>query len=371
MPTLKRWLDSGSHCLQSWETDFSSQTGAMQTGLLLGSNENIPAYRWWSRSLGRMVMVGNPKDALATEQRLSTGYGLLSHGGASRGNMFSGDATESMFTYSTLLKRPRATGPGFYVFLLSPYVLARLITRFVNEVIKEWWEQYQQRRRKDKIIVTARDWKYAFFRGFMGPILQDLTTYTVISDMLRGVPAVYALYAGYDDLAHFAGNTTPEAFEALHEADRYFARIEHAMPMAPRPYHIVILSDHGQTGGPTIWAAYGRKIEEVVRGLVSGDAKIYAELDTDEAYDNLNAVLSESVTGDTRTAGLVRQLLASKQKNGVVMAGPERDTDVDTEAVAKDDAVRRACFGLRRARLLHEGQRAHDRTSRSRPSTPI
>ena len=32
-----------------WETDFTSQTGAMQTGILMGSNEEIPAYRWWDR----------------------------------------------------------------------------------------------------------------------------------------------------------------------------------------------------------------------------------------------------------------------------------------------------------------------------------
>jgi hypothetical protein len=33
----------------------------------------------------------------------------------------------------------------------------------------------------------------------------------VISDVLRGLPAIYALYAGYDDVCHFAGKETPEA----------------------------------------------------------------------------------------------------------------------------------------------------------------
>ena len=58
--------------------------------------------------------------------------------------------------------------------------------------------------------MSARNPAYAFLRGFMGPMLQDLTTYTVISDMMRGLPAMYALYAGYDDLGHFAGMQTPE-----------------------------------------------------------------------------------------------------------------------------------------------------------------
>jgi hypothetical protein len=36
--------------LAEWETDLSSQTGASQAGILLGSNEDIPAFRGWRRS---------------------------------------------------------------------------------------------------------------------------------------------------------------------------------------------------------------------------------------------------------------------------------------------------------------------------------
>ena len=35
--------------LTGWETDFSAQTGAMQMGILIGNNDEIPAYRWWDR----------------------------------------------------------------------------------------------------------------------------------------------------------------------------------------------------------------------------------------------------------------------------------------------------------------------------------
>ena len=36
-----------------WETDLSSQTGASQAGILLGSNEDIPAFRWVEKETGR------------------------------------------------------------------------------------------------------------------------------------------------------------------------------------------------------------------------------------------------------------------------------------------------------------------------------
>lgn len=345
MPTLKKWLDSGSHKLMQWETDFTSQTGAMQTGILMGNNDEIPAYRWWDRSVGKMIMSGNPQDAVKIEARLSSGKGLLSDGGASRGNMFSGDATESLFTMSVVTNRKRGRGPGFYTYLFNPFIVARLITRFIIEVIKEWFEAAQQRGRHkrgsadDKYIVSARNPAYAGLRAFMGPMLQDLTTYTVISDVLRGVPAIYALYAGYDDLAHFAGMSSPEAFESLHETDRYFARIERALPDAPRPYHVIVLSDHGQSLGPTFKGAYGVSLEELVKGLVSGDAKIFAALDTNEAWDNLNAVLSDSTQDNTRTAGVIKRALASKTQDGAVAIGPDRDAkEADPEKHKLEDA---------------------------------
>jgi hypothetical protein len=339
MPTLKRWQASGSHTILGWETDFTAQTGAMQTGILMGSNDEIPAYRWWDREQGRIVMSGNPVDARQIEQRLSSGLGLLSEGGASRGNMFSGDATESMLTFGTLLDRSRGRGPGFYFYLFSTYVLARLVTRYFVEVVLELRQAWQQRQRKDKYIIKQRNIGYAFFRGVMGPITQDLVTYTVISDVLRGLPAAYALYAGYDDVSHFAGMQTPDAFGMLTEIDHYFARIEKALQHAPRPYHIVVLSDHGQSEGPTFLAAHGLELNDLVQSLLKGEGKVFADLDNNEAWDNINAFLSESVNDDTRTAAILRRALRSRMRDQAVMVGPARNAE---EADALENEVDKA-----------------------------
>ncbi|PWB54294.1 MAG: hypothetical protein C3F13_07100 [Anaerolineales bacterium] len=348
-PTMKRWVDQGSHKLISWETDSTSQTGAMQTGILLGSNWDVPAYRWWDRTQKKMVMSGKPKDAQSIEERLSTGIGLLTDGGASRGNMFSGDATESMLTFSTLRKREGDRGPGFYFYLFSPYVVARLFTRFTLEVIKELWQASAQRRRKDKYRVKRRNFAYSFLRGFMGPVLQDLVTYTVISDLLRGVPAIYALYAGYDDLNHFAGLQAPETFEALHEVDRYFARLEAALKSAPRPYHIIVLADHGQSQGPTFQVAHGQTLEQLVKVLIKNDNDVFYSDAHNDSWDNLNSVLSESANANTRTAGLMRKMLASRSHDGYVEVAQEGITTdkVETKAEnAKVVVMGSGCTGL-------------------------
>ena len=323
MPTLKRWLDSGSHRITSWETDFTSQTGAMQTGILLGNNNDVPAYRWWDRTTKRIVMSGDPRDAIALEGKLSSGRGLLSDGGASRGNMFSGDAAESLLTMSTVLNRNRGRGPGFYFYLFSPYVAARLITRFIVECLIEWKDAWLQKRRKDPYRVSARNLAYAFLRAFMGPLMQDLATYMVISDVLRGIPAIYALYAAYDDLSHFAGMNSPESFKSLHEIDRYFARIEKALTAAPRPYHLVVLSDHGQTLGYTMKNKFDVSLEDLVDALIKGEGEVYEAQKTHETWDKLGALLSESVQDNTRTADFLGRMLKSRRKGDAVEVGPQ------------------------------------------------
>ena len=49
---MGRWLAEDGYELAEWETDLSSQTGASQAGILLGSNEDIPAFRWVEKETG-------------------------------------------------------------------------------------------------------------------------------------------------------------------------------------------------------------------------------------------------------------------------------------------------------------------------------
>jgi hypothetical protein len=55
-PTMARWIVDDDYRLAEWEPDLSSQTGASQAGILLGSNEDIPAFRWVEKETGRMMV---------------------------------------------------------------------------------------------------------------------------------------------------------------------------------------------------------------------------------------------------------------------------------------------------------------------------
>ena len=85
----------GSHRLARWETDWSSQTGACQAGLLHGDNDDMPAFRWWEKDRGAAIVTNHPRDAVELERRHSNGRGLLFSDGASRANILSGDAPHS------------------------------------------------------------------------------------------------------------------------------------------------------------------------------------------------------------------------------------------------------------------------------------
>src|SRR6185437_4608545 len=126
-PTLARWVREGTHRLEGWETDWSSQTGACQAGLLHGSNEDMPAFRWWEKELGRAIVTNHPKDAAEIERRHSDGHGLLYEDGASRANILSGDAPHSMLTMSTVLDRdrPGRLGQDYFAYFASPYNVMR------------------------------------------------------------------------------------------------------------------------------------------------------------------------------------------------------------------------------------------------------
>ncbi|MBP7212871.1 MAG: alkaline phosphatase family protein [Anaerolineaceae bacterium] len=292
LPTVKKLLDSGKFKLEGWETDYSSQTGAIQSGILLGSNSEIPAYRWWDRENGKMMRSGSFKDAFEIEKAHSTDEGLLKDG-ASRGNMFSGDASETMLTVSTILDIGKRSGPGFYVYLLNPFIFGRLLSKFLYGVLREWAQNIAQRIRGDKFRVKSRNIFYAFTRAATCQVMQDVITFLVIGDVLRGLPAIYMTFPGYDDVAHYTGVDSRETFQTLEEMDRFFGRILRALEETPRPYKVVFLSDHGQTAGGTFENAWGLSFDKLVRNAVSHPVDIFTNLEVSEAWEKWQAALVE------------------------------------------------------------------------------
>ena len=92
--------------------------------------------------------------------------------------------------------------------------------------------------------------------------------------MYAGRPVTYTTFLAYDEVAHHSGIERPETLLTLRRVDRELGRIAAAAAEASRPYHLVVLSDHGQSQGATFLDRYGITLEQLVtrRGRGAGGA---------------------------------------------------------------------------------------------------
>ena len=281
-PNMARWLEEDTHRLAEWETDLSSQTGASQAGILLGSNHDIPAFRWVEKETGTLMTCSAPDDCARIERERASGNGLLVKGGSSRGNLLSGEAEEVILTVSRIEAEKRAN-PGYRAFFANGFNVTRALVLFGWEVILEWVSA-QRSKRRDVRPRGHRGGIYPFLRGAMCVIVRDLIVYGVLTDMMRGRPAVYATFSSYDEVAHHSGLERADTLEALRKLDQQFGRIDRARRYAPRPYAIVVLSDHGQTQGATFKQRNGYGLDDLVeRSLEDGTVEEIAGGDEQQA----------------------------------------------------------------------------------------
>ncbi|MDQ0790330.1 alkaline phosphatase family protein [Streptomyces sp. B3I8] len=259
-----------THRLIPWRTDWSSQTGASQLGILHGSNHDVPAFRWYEKDTGETVVANRPTSAAELQRRAveRTGHaGLLAVDGASRGNLFSGGAGEQALVLSIAIRRrgrENRSRAGYFAYFSDPANAVRTALSFVAEVCREIAESTRARLREQRPRV-GRGGLYPFIRAFATVVERDVVVASVMGDMLAGRTAVYADLVAYDEVAHHSGPHSRDARKVLARLDRALALIAHVAERAPRPYRIVVLSDHGQSPGETFQSRYGLGLGDLVR----------------------------------------------------------------------------------------------------------
>ncbi|MEU9986704.1 phage holin family protein [Streptomyces sp. NPDC048045] len=275
MPTVARWLSTGdgmrpTHRLTPWHTDWSSQTGASQLGILHGSTFDVPAFRWYEKDRGEVMVCNRPTSAAELQRRAveRTGDGgLLTVDGASRGNLFSGGAGEQALVLSIAARRrgrENRSRAGYFAYFCDPANAVRTALSFVAEVVRETGQSARARFRGRRPRVS-RGGLYPFVRAFATVVERDVVVAAVMGDLLAGRTAVYADLVAYDEVAHHSGPHSRDAEKVLARLDRSLALVEKAAEHAPRPYRIVVLSDHGQSPGETFRARYGLTLADLVR----------------------------------------------------------------------------------------------------------
>lgn len=335
-PNMKRWLDSGAYELTEWETDLSSQTSASQLGILHGTNENIPAFRWYDRKRKEIVASSNPDEVARLEKEHSDGNGLLRDDGASRGNLVSGDAPIVSVTASTMKDLSRLHMTDFYAYFVNPYNITRTILLMLWDIVLE--KRQFRRARKNKVVPIMdkhhRGGKYPLLRVFTTIIMRELNIYTLIGDMFSGVHSAYATFVGYDEVAHHSGVESIDALDILRKLDEQFARLESVAADSPRPYHLVVLSDHGQSGGQTFLQRYGYSLEDLVKQHVK-DRVVEAILQTNESWSHVNVVVNDIMNRDSKSGKAIRRFAKKNMVDGEVQLGIDEEA---LEAATEENA---------------------------------
>jgi hypothetical protein len=283
------------------------------------------------------------------ERRHSNGRGLLFSEGASRANIVSGDAPYSLLTMSTVLKRdrPGKIGADYFAYFANPYNTLRTGALVFREVASELWAAAQQRRH-DVQPRIKRSFGYAFVRAWGTIIQRDLQVEAVIADLYAGRPVAYTTFLAYDEVAHHSGIERSDALSTLRQVDRQIGRIAAAAKDAPRPYHFVVLSDHGQSQGATFLDRYGISLEELVRAAAgAGEEAVAHDGHPDEALGYLGASLSEAAAGDSAMSRTVGRATRRRSVDGEVRIGGTNGASATEQAELPEVVVMASgCLGL-------------------------
>ena len=317
--TMAGWLRDKTHTLSRWEATLPSMTSASQAGILHGSTDGIPAFRWYERDRQHLMVSSSPDDAAEIVRRLSNGEGLLSNNGVSICNLVTGDATRAYLTTAAIKDRSQGIGDSkaFAGFFLSPMGYLRSITMFVGEFIKET-VQARRTRRSGTRPQIHRGLKYAAMRAASNVLLRDVNTALILAEMYRGANVIYADFTDYDELAHQCGPERVESLQALDGVDATIGILEKAAAEAPRPYKFVVLSDHGQSLGATFKQRYGKSLGEVVRELMGGRATVFQPANQAEGSTFVNSLLSEVTRSRGVVPNVARAALARRTTDGAV-----------------------------------------------------
>jgi len=325
MPNMKKLIDKAGYEISRVDCGLPATTPACQAGILQGNNDNIPAFRWLNKETGKMLAGGQA--AAIIEPELSDGNGLL-RGGSSISNMFSGDADKSILTFSKILagtpedKRKRAR--DMYLLMRNPTFFMRVLVLFFGDVILEIWQGWQQRRKDVQPRLNRLHNGYPFMRSATTVFLRDIGAYLTILDIVRGVPAIYTLYAGYDEVAHHSGPRTTDALQTLRQIDRTLALIlKFVREKAPRPYEFILLSDHGQSFGPTFKQRYNISITDFVKEQLPQGTNAVATSGGDDGSYGVAAMMGELENiQDNKVGGTVGRAMVEQAKK-VVQSNPD------------------------------------------------
>ena len=295
MPNLKQMIDEDGYEISRVDCGLPSQTSACQSGIMFGDNYDIPAFRWFDKDQNKLMV--SSKDAKEINDRYAKGNGLM-RAGTSINNMMNGDAENSLLTLADLRpgnpeqKKQRAR--DISLLMLDPYFLTRTIILLFWDALVEVFQGLRQRIKNEQPRMNRLHKAYPLLRAATTVFMRDFAASLAKLEIIRGSPSIYVTWPGYDEVAHHSGPWTRDAFGALKQYDEVIGSIRKTIQeKAPRPYELVILSDHGQSYGSTFLQRYGYDLKEFIIQQLPEGARAVQVSGGDDGTPSMGAMAAE------------------------------------------------------------------------------
>lgn len=272
-PTISQMVREEDYTLRRWFSGLPSATPYCQAGIFYGTNEGIPAFRFFDKAERRVITCNTPSGVQYIEDRIQAPGALA--GGSSYVNLLDGDAQTVAFTVATREKMSAFRRLGGWrmamLILIHPIRMLRMAFQAMLEFLREEYERAVGELGRKR---THSEGLFPFIRVLSNVVVRELQTMAILLDVYLGVPVIYSTFMQYDELGHHFG---PSSFQALRDLRRTDARIREIRRMinvaAGRDYDIVILSDHGMTPSSSYRVKFGESLGRTVERILEGDAK--------------------------------------------------------------------------------------------------
>ena len=261
MPTLRRLLERGRYRLVPMSVGLPSSTPAFQMAAMYGVRPDIPGFHYHDKRRRADVYFPRAGDAAWVEEAHATGRRGIVTGGSTYGCVFTGGATNNLFSLA-MLKRPTGAGVaqalsaivvllwvGLKSAVVSALAIGRALLGFVADPIE-----------------APRGWKLLAIKVGISVWVRELFTLSASRDLYNGAPAVYVNYVDYDVIAHAYGPRDRRAVRSLHAIDRSLRQLLRIVRRVPEhAYDVYVLSDHGQAHcTPFDRLTGGRRVERLL-----------------------------------------------------------------------------------------------------------
>lgn len=280
-PFLRSLLRKNGYTYGSYFCGVPSITTAIDAELIYGKSDEIPAYSWFHRKLGRFIRGDQAGQAKLLEETVlaSVTHPLMENGSAIA-SAYSGRATmtnispESQAEKSQLRRFVRLR--ILLVPLLNPFRFWHMIIVLAGSVM---FMLARAIKNKSKALLWD-DFLTLLIRLF----LCDLAATIAVNDLWRKTPALFINLSLVDKVSHTNGIRHPIVFQSIRLMDLYCKRMYDSALAAKRSYHYIVLSDHGQSPGIPFENITNETLPQcITRGIGDRDPKAILTYGNDQA----------------------------------------------------------------------------------------